>query len=1170
MLFYDKTLLRVALPHVVVATVVSAAVVLATIVSPFASVVSAQGFNGQSERFFNGQSELLNGESNDVISDVTSRYRPCEVGQDIDILVMMDASGSLNGGQGADPDGQYRREALENLRQNLSGKQYAANGEGISDSKPVIRVALYSFHNAVKRAVDFKPLTSTHPSDDEINNSLLLNEKNNNTDYVRALRSVIGAFNNESEKSNCRLLVFFTDGIYDPNNQVDSQRLTKRTAEELAGKLLGDVCGASGSSSGAIADDFRELGIQTYAVLLGESFLQTIQDMGSANANKRLVSVASLRAWKAITAEPTDQNSEFVLADADMDGMQPVDCDRHQNEQQGRIVGLQGLDDLQVALLETIETAAEPELLYWRDCLIAPTDQLNTGEDEKVQDKQDRQPDERKSGELPDSRFIDSIMLYAYGGTITHYRLQEQEGNNGGDAWRSVRGGNRLRLEQGERLQGLKAGWTLAVKVVPSAGGNSEDDSQEVSLRCYAKPAKNVLQPFQVELRAEVKSNGAVQSNSGVEPGSEVTSNPEVDETFETNGDVAEKIFINIGPPDSAQDADDLGDTQDAGSAHKQMYHLVAVPSTQSTLPELEVSELEICSIDIEWFEVAHPATGESRRFQSLECDEVDGVPNTLIRLDGYEYQPVCSHVFEAGEEIAGYVRPMFTENIFWESDTRFGLQISTGHSMQVVCRSIPALYGCNEELEITNMHKEVPKEPLQGEVACVLRLPSTGTSAISSFWQPDAASELPEPLNWQINEVALDDNVFLTKDEPVIDTDGNQLAALSENGLTVLLHEGLFDYINASSSSNNTQDASSSSNTESVPTRFTFTTGNALTDSAWMIDGALKLQIAWDTDNVHNWEVSTLNSKASQQTLVDAVVHTRSFVVKADFLSRSNYYQSSIITVVILIASLVLSYLMLCWVLAFNLTLPDPRGFWAYRTELEISRRASDGFLSVLGSSTGIQLSSREVMKGSAKATGKRHKQLLARFSNGEHLTISLQRAAWFNLKGLLRGGWGKIQTRTAQHRTASGSMDASLIATNCPGVSLSTTQTAFNQLTVVELRVRSSDDTVIGTLWCLEPKQSHTSRREHVPVSEVQNLVNKLSSDVSSSHTQAASHLGTEQNLQPHESRSKSHTGTASPGGVPTASGLEKPPGLKPPTMRHDTRSGKPQKSPEIKPPR
>ena len=305
----------------------------------------------------------------------TDDYRPCESGQGIDLLLMMDESGSLNMPGGADPGGVQRTRALKLIRDYLKGE-------------PDIRIALIGFDtNPWPHMPNFAQASNQHPSDQIIEDSLSL-KKFGDTDYTVALLAALDAFEKISGGANkedrCRIMVFFTDGIYDP---VDG---TARSGEEeeWARLLRGVTCSSDNPSS--FKNRFLDLGIQTYAVLLGDSFQTGVQ---SADDHERLMATVSMQVIRAITGH----GSSPLVADVANDPLCKAWSDRPA-DQTGEIITVGNIDDFANKLLEIV--SASTQLLKWPDC-----DNENNGRT-------------IRSAQLPAGVYIKEIQIFAWGGTI--------------------------------------------------------------------------------------------------------------------------------------------------------------------------------------------------------------------------------------------------------------------------------------------------------------------------------------------------------------------------------------------------------------------------------------------------------------------------------------------------------------------------------------------------------------------------------------------------------------------------------------------------------------------------------------------------------------------------------------------------------------------------------
>lgn len=347
----------------------------------------------------------------------TDGYAPCEAGQNIDVLVMMDASGSLNApSSGVDSDGSLRTDALRRFRGDLA----ALLAELPADSSASVQLALWRFESDVIEIAGFAAPGSDHPSDAHIARSLGeragagLSYRTNHTDYLDALRAAEAAFADDGRRNACRLLLFFTDGLHDPIGN-----MTLAQADELRDDVCNDIKRA-----------YERQGIATYAILLGVGDTET-----GAEPVRDEMSAASKQILRALTGHAT---SRLVRGLPYADGF---DCRQWSDEQPGdrtgSILAIDDLGDLALQLLEVVDVAASG-LSEWTNCGAG----TGTG---------------RRSAPMPAGSFIEQIVAYPRGAAITGYEIVTADGERlAGRASGSVP----VRLDASD-FGHLAAGWTL-------------------------------------------------------------------------------------------------------------------------------------------------------------------------------------------------------------------------------------------------------------------------------------------------------------------------------------------------------------------------------------------------------------------------------------------------------------------------------------------------------------------------------------------------------------------------------------------------------------------------------------------------------------------------------------------------------------------------------------
>lgn len=368
-------------------------------------------------------------------------YSPCEEGvRDIDLLVMIDASGSLNApGSGLDPDGSLRRRALERFRSDLAG----VIRDLPQDAGTRVRVSLWRFESSVTQITPFQTASDSHPSSAQIDGSLgersddgRLSYRRNHTNYLQALRAVESAFAEGSAPGACRLLLFFTDGLNDPTG-----RMTLAQADELRDAVCGEI-----------KPGFKAAGIDVYTILLGDRFRGRDPAGGASDPEdiEAEMLTASLQSVRALTG---DADSPLVR------GLPPAlgfDCEQWSDEvpqdRTGAIMTIADLDQLAVQLLEIAEVAARG-LVEWTNCGVTADG-------------------ETRSGPLPAGRYISSIVAYPRDSRIEGYVIETADGY---EIPGEGSGSDPLRLRS-EDMAGLDAGWKI--EFITGGGGG-------VDVACY-------------------------------------------------------------------------------------------------------------------------------------------------------------------------------------------------------------------------------------------------------------------------------------------------------------------------------------------------------------------------------------------------------------------------------------------------------------------------------------------------------------------------------------------------------------------------------------------------------------------------------------------------------------------------------------------------------------
>ena len=342
---------------------------------------------------------------------------------------MMDGSGSLNGPGGVDPGGTQRMKALEGIRDILSGETR-------------VRIALYSFDEEARRHADFDVASAQHPSDAAIQASL---GGELYTDYGKALGAALEAFGRAQEGS-CRVMVWFTDGLHDPEPGYGPDEL------EGAKAWLTQACRSTKPA-------FEDAGIKTFAVLLGRSFSE---GLSAANDPRRTMAEISMDVIRGLTGHHDSP---------DVEGVPTVpECDWG-DQRAGEILTVAGVNDLASGLLKSIVGVTH---FHWQDC-----ERLRDGS--RV-----------NSNDLPAGEFIEEIVVLAFGGDIDRYGLLDAASAVPTSTdWQPLPDGSRQFRLESQDIRGLPAGWGLVLEVQPDDG----KDSSSVTLECYSKKVSD-LEPM--------------------------------------------------------------------------------------------------------------------------------------------------------------------------------------------------------------------------------------------------------------------------------------------------------------------------------------------------------------------------------------------------------------------------------------------------------------------------------------------------------------------------------------------------------------------------------------------------------------------------------------------------------------------------------------------------
>ena len=283
---------------------------------------------------------------------------------DLDVLVAFDDSRSLSGSKGqrgSDEEGR-RFDALEEFlsafakTQSTRKKNFGLIKFG-SSAEETIPIGEITPENFEEKATEIRR---------KIPNSR--DKQQSQTNYVAALQKAFDIFEQQDTmKTNCKVLIWFTDGVYDRSNS------TKQEADkEDASHLKGEVC-----ESGQLADKIQNGDINTFVVFL----------KGANNPSFKNRRTASQDAMQAITG---DAEPNFGSKSESRD-VSDSDCSIENRRHLGEVLSAQDASELAGYLVDLVLVADGGKPIIEGDCPI--------------------QLDEAQSVELPDGRFIEWLSI---------------------------------------------------------------------------------------------------------------------------------------------------------------------------------------------------------------------------------------------------------------------------------------------------------------------------------------------------------------------------------------------------------------------------------------------------------------------------------------------------------------------------------------------------------------------------------------------------------------------------------------------------------------------------------------------------------------------------------------------------------------------------------------
>ena len=679
----------------------------------------------------------------------TDSYRPCKPSQGIDLLLMMDESGSLNGPNGADPNGIQRTQALKLIRDYLS-------------LEPEIRVALVGFDTEAKLHMpNFAQASNRHPSDQIIEESI---GEQGDTNYAVALDAALNAFENITSGTNrenrCRVLVFFTDGIYDP---VDGTA-TAGDEEDKARTLRSETCSPDDRSS--YKNKFLDLGIQTYAVLLGDSFQTGIQ---SADEHAKLMATVSMQVIRAITGH----GSSPLVADVAQDPL----CSQWSDKQTGEIITVASIDDFANKLLEVVKTSTQ--LLKWPDC-----DSENDGRT-------------IRSEHLPAGAYINEIWISASNGTIDSYEILDQDGGSISLPGQPEVRSTRIQFDH-RHLKELEAGWTLQLTVSSSPGETTTlsclagrvSTPLQLDGRVFDETGRSVdtlldnrgywlrvdLGSYPCPIKADSFTLKSVSAPSSPELSNEACSRGKRTVVFDylpsPNIDTSESVqnFEGFLEPEFATNLFPATEVKFPAHVHVGFEVLV----TSDNAPRLDCDGPSTITNVSGSFPGQIVAREDCTVIPPLEGTATVDVSWSSATVPGLEWSPIPSamptlqpgddpFIFNLeSEQLPKDSRPSIDGTVRvtvgWQPPGG-STQPPVDESVRVNIERLDATHtGGDSLLSCTDSHVtvaktavKVPQQPIKGAAGCVLEPPRWGSVTVATTWEgpPDA----PGPIDWQFDQ---------------------------------------------------------------------------------------------------------------------------------------------------------------------------------------------------------------------------------------------------------------------------------------------------------------------------------------------------------------------------------------------------------------------------------
>jgi hypothetical protein len=282
---------------------------------------------------------------------------------DLDVLVILDDSKSLGrgaNGRGSDEKG-LRFDALDDfLSSYAKAKSSRTKNFGLikfgADATEVLPMGEITRENYGAKAQEIRE-----------NVSIRWEDQQRQTDYVVALERAVQRFNQTSDKSNCKVLIWFTDGVYDKSDSTKPE-----DDKSDAGRLEREVCGVE-----KLADQIQQEDINTFVVYL----------KGDDNPSYEKRRTASHNVMQVITG---DEAPNFDAKSSSREVSSAI-CSMQNRRHLGEVLSVQDVSELAGYLVDLVVVADGGKPIVDGDCPI--------------------ELDQADSVELPDGHLIEWISV---------------------------------------------------------------------------------------------------------------------------------------------------------------------------------------------------------------------------------------------------------------------------------------------------------------------------------------------------------------------------------------------------------------------------------------------------------------------------------------------------------------------------------------------------------------------------------------------------------------------------------------------------------------------------------------------------------------------------------------------------------------------------------------